>query len=72
MTEHSGLTLQVLRDRYSVVRLAPDAAIPQTPLGGALLSLTITPEEISIVCPEASAPAGAETVAGWRALRVMA
>jgi hypothetical protein len=65
-----GLTLDVLPARLAVARLAPDALLPQLPLSGPLLSLTVTAEEISIVCAEDATPRDAEVVAGWRALRV--
>lgn len=64
------LTLHVLAERFAVVRLAPDAGIPALPLSGALLSLTVTPDEISIVCEEGAAPEGGEIADGWRALKV--
>lgn len=70
MTSMPRLTLELLTERLAVVRLPPDADVPQLPLGGALLSLTVTRDEISIVCPEDAAPVGAEIAAGWRALRV--
>lgn len=65
-----SLTLEVLQERLAVVRLAPDAPVPQLPLTGPLLSLTITSDEISIVCSEEAAPEGAEVALGWRGLRV--
>lgn len=70
MVMQSRLTLELLAERLAVVRLPPDADVPQLPLGGALLSLTVTRDEISIVCPEDAAPEGGESATGWRALRV--
>ena len=70
MNPNERLTLDALPDRYAVTRLLPAMGVPPLPLGGALLSLTVTPEEISIVCAEGAAPEGGETAAGWRALRV--
>lgn len=70
MSSDAGLTLHVLAQRFSVVRLEPDAGVPALPLGGALLSLTVTPEEISIVCEEGAAPEGGEVASSWRVLRV--
>jgi hypothetical protein len=66
----AGLTLTLAPDRLAVCRLAPDAPIPPLPLGSALVALTLTPDELSLVLPEASAPEGAKIEAGWRALRV--
>lgn len=65
-----SLTLSALSERFAVVRLPPASGVPPLPLGGLLLALTVTPEEVSIVCAEDAAPAGGETSPGWRALRV--
>jgi uncharacterized protein len=65
-----SLTLDALPERFAVVRLPPATGVPPLPLGGALLALTVTPEEISIVCAEQVAPPGGELAGGWRALRV--
>ena len=55
--------------RYAVVRLDPDAAIPQW-AGGSFVSITRTEAELSIVCDEAHVPAGARHEPGWRCLGV--
>lgn len=65
-----GLRLTLAPERLAVCRLAPDAPIPPLPLGGALVALTLTPDELSLVLPESAAPADAVTEGGWRALRV--
>lgn len=65
-----GLTLNLAPERFTVCRLAPDAPVPALPLRASLVSLTLTPEEVSLVVPEEFAPAGAATEGGWRALRV--
>lgn len=70
MTGGNGLTLELLAERLAIARLAPDAPLPQISLSGPLLSLTVTADEISIVCSEDAAPEEAEVVSGWRALRV--
>jgi hypothetical protein len=65
------LTLQVLADRLVICRLAPDDEVPAWAWHGALVSVTRTAEELSIVCAEAAV---LDTIApverGWRALRV--
>jgi hypothetical protein len=66
----TGLTLTLVPERFAVCRLAPDDPIPALPLRASLVSLTLTPGELSLVVPEEFAPAGATTEAGWRALRV--
>lgn len=64
------MTLDVLPGRLAVCRLAPDA--PRAPWmdPGAVSSVTRTEAELSVVCAEASVPAGVRAERGWRALRV--
>ena len=38
--------------------------------GGELCSITSTPDELSVVCPEAAVPEGVRRQGGWRCLRV--
>jgi hypothetical protein len=71
MATLSSLTLELLAERLAIVRLPPDTNVPPLPLDSALLSLTVTRDEISIVLPEDEAPEGAEITPGWRALRVV-
>ena len=66
----AGLTLMLTPERFAVCRLAPDAPVPPLPLGVSLVALTLTPDELSLVVPEAFAPPDATTEGGWRALRV--
>jgi hypothetical protein len=57
--------LTVARGRFAVCRLAPDDPIPSALLSVREVSITRTAEELSIVCPEDLAPAGARCEAGW-------
>jgi hypothetical protein len=66
----SRLTLALLKGRYAVSRLEPDRAIPLWATGS-FVSITITHEEISIVCPEDSVPDGVEAERDWRGLAVV-
>jgi hypothetical protein len=64
------MELTALPGRYSVCRLRSLPPLPSV-RDAACRFLSITPDEISWVGPEAEAPADAEkTEAGWRALRV--
>ena len=66
-----SLTLDVLPERFAVVRLAADAAVPEWAQGaGALVSVTRTADELSIVCPEAAVPTDLPAQRGFRGLRV--
>jgi uncharacterized protein len=62
--------LRVLPERFAVVRLGPDEEAPARMPARGLLSITRTPEELSIVCDERDAPAGAPSEKGWRCLAV--
>lgn len=66
----SGLALYALPDRYAVCRLSALPVDP-SPRPGACVFLSITPDEISWVGPQANIPAQAEkTESGWRGWRV--
>ena len=64
----SPQTLSELPGRYAVCRLAPGDPVPDPPTGAALWCAARTAAELSVVCPEADAPAGARIEAGWAAL----
>jgi uncharacterized protein len=66
-----ALDLTLLEGRLAICRLGPEAPLPAWALGpGALISLTRTPEQLSLVCPESVVPGGIRCEGGWRALRV--
>ena len=46
------LSFRVHPGRYAIVKLAPDAPIPQWATTGGIFSVTRTPEELSILCEE--------------------
>ena len=64
--------LTILDGCYAVCRLPRDAAVPGALLtaGNGFVSITRTADELSIVCPEALTPPGAEVNRGWRAFKV--
>jgi hypothetical protein len=64
------LTLSIMPGTFAVCRLEPNAAIPAWATRGSFFSLTRTPEEVSIVCPEDDVPADALAEKGWRGLKV--
>jgi hypothetical protein len=63
-------TLSLLPETLAVCRLGGPAEIPAWAMPSPFLSVTRTPEELSIVCPERLVPAGISRQGGWRALRV--
>lgn len=64
----SSLTLRRLDGRMAVCRLDPYSEVPGWATGAALFSVTRTPDELSVVCPEENVPAGVRSEAGWRVL----
>lgn len=63
--------LNVLEGRYSVCKLPLKTPILENCVDARLWSLTITSEEISLVCPEGYEPQGGLNEAGWRVLKVV-
>jgi hypothetical protein len=66
------LQISLLAGRFAVCRMGPDAAIPANLLQvhPGFLSITRTADELSVVCPEELAPAGAKAQPGWCAFKV--
>lgn len=64
------LTISLLPDELAVCRLSADVEPPALPAGGSFYSITRTPDEVSIVCPAARVPDGADSERGWRAFVV--
>jgi ribosomal protein S18 acetylase RimI-like enzyme len=61
-----SLRLSVLDDRFAVCRLEPDEEVPNWAVKDGFLSVTRTPDELSIVCPERNIPAEVRCEEGWR------
>jgi hypothetical protein len=60
----------VLDGTFAVCRLAGDAPLPPWATAGHFVSLTRTPEELSLVCAQDAVPEGIVCERGWRCLRV--
>lgn len=67
-----SVTLSPLPGDYVIARLPATAHVPSAllgaPLGGGYVSVTRTPQELSVVCLSENAPADAEVDGPWRAL----
>ena len=63
------LTLLPLPGRYAVGRLPPDAPAPAW-AAGPFVSLTRTPDELSVVCDADAVPAGVACEADWHGWRL--
>ena len=64
----SPLRFSVLPGSFAVLRLAPDADVPMDLLVPPFHSVTRTPVELSVVCPEGAVPEGARAETGWALL----
>jgi len=63
------LTLVVLKEEYAICRMDSGSAIANIP-SSEFFSITRTPEELSLVCPEALSPQSARADRGWTGLRL--
>jgi uncharacterized protein len=64
-----GLAFRVWEGRWAVCRLAADAEIPSW-IGAGFTSVTRTPHELSIVCPQEGVPADVQTERDWACLQL--
>src|SRR5258707_15512689 len=64
------LSLSLLPHKYAVCQVHPDKHIPYWALLGNFVSLTRTPEELSIVCQQDNVPGDTEAERGWRCVQV--
>jgi hypothetical protein len=68
------LDLELLRDDYAVCRLPVGSPLPQSLLAqagqGVVVSVTWTPDEVSIMCPAAHVPEAASVETPWRCFRI--
>jgi len=65
------LTLTVLPQKYAVCRLEPNGHIPHWALlGDDFISLTRTPDELSIACLQENVPEETRAERGWRCVKV--
>lgn len=55
---------------YAIVRLAPDAAVPEWAAKGEFTSISRTADELSIVCPADNLPRDVDTQHHWICLKL--
>jgi hypothetical protein len=65
------LTLALMDGYFAVCQLASTDVVAAWASTGTLVSITRTPEEVSIVCSQDAVPAGVKCERGWRVLRVV-
>ncbi|MDX6455484.1 MAG: uncharacterized protein QOD48_1591 [Gaiellaceae bacterium] len=64
------MKLHTLDELYAIVRLEPDAELPDWVRGGHFWSATRSESELSIVCREEDVPTDASAERGWCALEL--
>jgi hypothetical protein len=64
------LKFRQLPGLYAIVRLAPDAPVPDWALKGELISITRSADELSIVCPAENVPLGVDSPHRWICLKL--
>jgi uncharacterized protein len=70
VSAHHKLTFRRLTGRYAIVRLAPDATIPDWASPGEFTSITRTGDELSIVCPIENLPDDVSSPHRWYCLKL--
>ena len=65
------LSIRRVDGRFAVHRLPPDADLPADLPTGTLVSVTRTPEELSVVVPEGTVVPGSRVETGWACFRVV-
>ncbi len=68
--ERHRLKFRWLPGPYAVIRLAPDATVPDWSTKGDFTSITRTTEELSIVCPAESVPSDLASPQRWICLKL--
>jgi len=64
------LKFRWLPEPYAIVRLAPEASVPDWASKGAFTSISRTPEELSIVCPADNLPQDVVSEHRWTCLKL--
>lgn len=64
------LSLSLMQGSFGICHLDPFHSLPAWAQGGSLLSISKTPDELSIVCSEEQIPSGIIAERGWRGIKV--
>ncbi len=67
---HRQLTLSLLSNLYAICRLPAEAAPPRWAEKGDFVSITRTPDELSVVCPQKNVPPNVKCERNWRCFKV--
>jgi hypothetical protein len=69
-TTDRSLKFFLLPETFAICRLHGDAGIPAWAVTGMFFSITRSPEEVSIVCPQSNVPERTRCHRGWRCLKL--
>src|SRR5215472_13455960 len=64
------LKFRWLNEPYAIVRLAPQAVVPQWSIRGEFTSISRTADELSIVCPAKNLPRDVDSPHDWICLKL--
>src|SRR5579863_826456 len=70
MQERPNLKFRRLAGPYAIVRLAPDAAVPDWATQGEFTSISRSKDELSIVCPADNLPPDVHSTHHWVCLKL--
>jgi hypothetical protein len=62
--------LSLLPEKFTICRLAPDAAVPEWATRGQYFSITRTSEELSVIAETVLIPERLRTEVSWRVMKV--
>lgn len=65
-----GQRFRALPGNYAVCRLSPDVAVPDW-AAGPFLNVTLTDDELAIICPAERVPADVRAERDWRVLKLV-
>jgi hypothetical protein len=66
----NSLSISILPGLYAICRLAPGVPLPPWASPSEVMSITRTPEELSVVCEQKHVPATVTCERDWRCLKV--
>jgi uncharacterized protein len=70
MKTPAGQRFRALAGHYAVCRLRPDAGVPGW-TGGAFVNITLTDDELAIICPAERVPSDVRAERDWRVLKLV-
>lgn len=70
MKPPAGQRFRVLAGNYAVCRLSPDATVPGW-AGGPFVNITLTDDELTIICPAERVPSDVRAERDWRVLKLV-